>query len=288
MYSRIAANKRNTVFLMVFMFLFVLGLGLVLSWLFAGDGWIGWFAGVVVVVTVATFVQVKTSGTQFLQMVGAVEINPQDPAHDRLWRIVQNVCITAGIPFPRVYVIEDSYLNAFASGSRPEKALVGVTTGLLNELDDMELEGVIAHEVSHIKNYDVRLSTALFAFSAALLFTAEIFMRARGGKNNPLPLVGFALFVVAYPIVLLGRLAVSRQREYLADVSAVELTRYPDGLRSALVKIDSYGVNGKVYDAAASHMFFHGKTRSRFANLFATHPPMADRIKRVESSMNSF
>lgn len=288
MYSRIAANKRNTVFLLFFMFTFVLALGFVVSLVFAGDGWIGWFAGVVVVVVVATIVQVKQSGAQFLKMVGAVEINPQDPAHDRLWRIVQNVCITAGIPFPRVYVINDSSLNAFASGVKPEKALIGVTSGLLEQLDDMELEGVIAHEVSHIKNYDVRLSTALFAFSAALLFTAEVFMRARGGKNNPLPLVGLVLLVVAYPIVLVGRMAVSRQREYLADVSAVELTRYPAGLKSALVKLDGYGVNGKVYDAAASHMFFHGKTRSWFANLFATHPPMADRIKRVESSMDSF
>ncbi len=221
---------------------------------------------------------------------------PDEAAPD-LHNIVENLAIAAGVPKPRLYFIDSPALNAFATGRDPAHASVAVTRGLVERLDRSELEGVLAHELSHVKNYDIRFGTLVAIFVGFLVILSDIFMRAtlwggigrsRDRNNNGqigaiLAIVGLVLLVVSPIFAKLIQLAISRQREYLADSSGALLTRYPEGLARALEKISSGPPLGTAGNATA-HLFianpFKGKS---FSHLFATHPPIEERIKRLRA-----
>lgn len=216
---------------------------------------------------------------------------PADEAQYReLHRILENLAITAGLPKPRLYVVNDPAPNAFATGRNPRHAVVAVTTGLLERLDRSELEGVIAHELSHIGNRDILVMTVAVVLAGVVAMIADLFLRisffgggSRDNKNPVLLIAGIAAIIIAPIAAQLIKLAVSRRREFLADASGALLTRYPDGLASALQKISSYGAPMKRANHATAHLFisnpFGAHEAGRFiARIFATHPPIEERI----------
>ena len=211
-----------------------------------------------------------------------------------LYRMVENLAITAGLPMPKVYLIADTSPNAFATGRDPEHASVAVTTGILEALKNEELEGVLAHELSHIKNYDIRLMTVVIICVGIVNLLAQIFLRVGGfsghGRNRnqvgfAFALVGLILLIFSPIIAKLIQLAVSRKREFLADASGALLTRYPEGLARALEKIDSAGQPLQRANSATAHLFFANPFGShrRWLNAFSTHPPVAERVAALRS-----
>lgn len=221
------------------------------------------------------------------------------PANEREHRYLQNVteavAIGAGVPMPKLYVIDDPSPNAFATGRDPAHGTVAVTTGLLELLDRQELEGVIAHEIAHIKNFDIRLSSMMMATVGAVVLLRDVLLRAtfRGGmrrsggsKGNQgqavVMLLVLVLVVLAPLLAMVLRMAVSRRREFLADATAAYLTRNPEGLMRALAKLQSPQAPAMKVNEAVAHMFFTNPLRKRNArNLFATHPPIEERIERL-------
>lgn len=229
---------------------------------------------------------------------GAKQIKKSD--NPELFRIVENLSIAAGLPMPRVYIINDSSPNAFATGRDPKHAVVAATTGILEKLNKVELEGVIAHELSHVKNYDIRLLAVTAVLVGFIALLTDMFMRSLfwGGMNRDndsngraqivFLVVGIILAILAPIIASLIQLAVSRKREFLADASGALLTRYPEGLASALEKISSDPKPLKTATNATAHLFisnpFKKKDTGNFiAGLFNTHPPMEERIKILRS-----
>lgn len=226
-----------------------------------------------------------------LRMTGAHQTT-RDQNPD-LWNIVENLSITAGLPMPKVYIIEDPAPNAFATGRNPEHAVVAVTTGLLSVLERNELEGVIAHELSHIGNRDMLVMTVAVVLAGAIAMLADFFMRSLsfGGDRrdrHPIFLIFGIVGIILAPLAAqLIQMAVSRKREYLADASGALLTRYPEGLASALEKISAYGAPMRRAHHATAHLFISdpfggvGKrsVAQRIGGLFQTHPPAAERIK---------
>ena len=232
-----------------------------------------------------------------LSSSGARKANPKNSAELQLIRSIENMSITAGIPTPGVYVIDDPAMNAFATGRNPKNASVAFTTGILKVLDKNELEGVVAHELSHIKNRDILVGTIVVIMVGFVALVADMFMRtglngrSRSSEGGPaagvIILVGI-IFALLAPLV--GRLiqfAVTRKREYLADASGALLTRYPEGLASALVKINNNGQPMRKTSQATSHLFISnpfgkkGSVGSTIANLFSTHPPMEKRVEAL-------
>ncbi len=220
-------------------------------------------------------------------------------ANPQLYNIVENLCIAAGLPTPKIYIIDDTAPNAFATGRDPQHAVVCVTTGILQKLEKTELEGVISHELSHIGNYDIRVMTLVVVLVGTVTLLADWMLRASffGGrrKNSEggqlaaiLAIVGLILAILSPIIATLIKLAVSRQREYLADASGALLTRYPEGLARALEKIDKDQEPLEAANKATAHLYIvnplkeggHGSV-GWFAGLFNTHPPIADRIKKL-------
>lgn len=212
-----------------------------------------------------------------------------------LHRLLENLAITTGVPKPKIYLIQSPALNAFATGRDPAHASVAVTTGLIEKLGRSELEGVLAHELSHVKNYDIRFSTLVAVFVGFVVILSDMFMRmtfwggarGRNSRDNDsragalLAIVGLVLLILAPVIAKIIQLAVSRQREYLADSSAALLTRYPEGLALALEKINA-GPNLLTASQATAHLYIASPFKAgAIANLFSTHPPVADRIKRL-------
>lgn len=297
MYSAIAANKRNTV-LIIGAFVALLG-GISIWWGYSsGNGSSALF--IIGFVLLYTIFQYYMAGAIAVAMTGAVQIQKSD--NPRLWRIVENLSITEGVPMPKVYIINDPAPNAFASGRDPEHAVVGATTGLLAIMDDNELEGVMAHEIGHIKNYDIRVSTIVFGLVSAIGIIADFAIRMAffaGGNNRRdsnsgnlgaiLILVGIVASIIAWLIGPLVSAAVSRQREYLADATAVQTTRYPDGLASALQKLGEYGRPMKRASASMAHMFMNDPIKPGFTErLFSTHPPIPKRIERLREMFGKF
>ena len=231
-----------------------------------------------------------------VSMTGAV---PADPAtHKELIQIVENLSITAGLPMPKVYIVNDPAPNAFATGRNPEHSIVAVTTGLLEILNRSELEGVIAHELSHIGNRDMLVMTVAVVLAGFLAVLSDLFTRTlfysggrnsqrQGGGNAVLILVGILGIILAPLAARLIQFAVSRKREYLADASGALLTRYPEGLASALQKIGQYKIPMRRASRATAHLFISNpmpKKRGmaeKISNLFSTHPPIEDRIRRL-------
>lgn len=290
MYSQITANKRKTVILLLSFIVLISALG----WVFGQiQNTPTLFVAVLIFALVYAGLGYYFSAKIALAMTGAKPIEKKD--NPRLWRTVENLAITAGLPMPKVYIIEDSSLNAFATGRNPDNAAVAATTGLLDMLDDSELEGVIAHELSHVGNYDIRVMGLVIVLVTIIAFVSDIFLRMMiwGDQDNRgggavLILIGIAAAVIAPLVATLLRLAVSRQREYLADSSGVLLTRYPDGLARALEKIGASKQPMKRASNATAHLFIANPLRGRAAkglsHLFATHPPMEERVKRLRES----
>ena len=294
LYQQIARNKRRTIYLLVVFFLLLALIGAAVGYL-----WLGSALGGVVIALVIGFIyavsMIFQSTAVVMQMNHAREVTEQEAP--QLYHTVEDMALVAKIPMPRVFILDDSSLNAFATGSSPDNAAVAVTTGLLEIMNREELEGVIGHEVSHIRNYDIRISTIAVALASAITLLSSIGSRMMwfGGGNRrddregssglEIILVLFSLLsIVLAPLAAsLVQLAISRQREYQADASSVELTRNPYGLISALKKLDhSPDMEQKVDNASAALYINAPKKDSALQALFFTHPPIADRIDRLE------
>lgn len=270
-----------------------------LAWLwgyYSGNG-SGAFLIIAFIAGYALF-QYFASGSIAVAMSGAKQISKAD--NPRLYRMVENLAISQGLPMPKVYIINDPAPNAFAAGRDPKHAIVAATTGLLEIMDDNELEGVMAHELGHVKNYDIRVSTIVFGLVAAVGILADFALRmaffAGSNRNRDsgafgliLVLIGVVGWIVAWLIGPLVRAAVSRQREYLADASGAEMTRYPDGLASALQKLGEYGRPMRKVDSAMAHMFINDPIKPGFVErAFSTHPPIPKRIARLREMGSRF
>ncbi|MGZ6005491.1 MAG: zinc metalloprotease HtpX [Candidatus Saccharimonadales bacterium] len=290
MYSQIAANKRKTVVIMFAFVLFVGLIGLIFSEWQSGSPALTPYVllGALIYAVISYY-----SGSRLsLAVNGAQEITKRD--NPRLFRVVENIAITDGLPTPKVYIINDPAPNAFATGRNPNTSSVCVTNGLLEIMDDKELEGVIAHEMGHVKNYDIRVSMVAFAMVAVIAILADVMIRMTwfgGGRRNNSDgegnqiffLLGILAAILAPVIATMIQLAISRQREYLADATGALTTRYPEGLVSALAKIEKTGSALKRQNTATAHFFFANPLKGHsITNLFSTHPPIPDRIKRLQ------
>lgn len=294
MYSAIARNKRNTVFIMIFFLALIAGLGWLANAVYGGGGY-GMFIAVVVIAGLYVLVQYFAAGRQAIAMSGGIKLGSKSD-NPRLWRIVENLSITTGSPMPEVYIINDPAPNAFATGRDPKNAIVAATSGLLEIMDDSELEGVMAHELGHVRNYDIRVSMVVFGLVVAIGFISDMFLRmaffGRGNNNNGNPVVmvfGLVAMIVAPLIATIVQLAVSRQREYLADATSAMTTRHPDALASALAKLGEYGRPMKKQNTSMAHLWISDPLKPGvMSKLFATHPPIADRIERLQTMGREF
>ena len=295
MYSAIAANKRNTVII----------IGLFIALLSGISYWWGYSTGngssafmIIAFVFGYALLQYFIAGSLAVAMSGAVPIQKSD--NPRLWRIVENLAITEGMPMPKVYIIPDDAPNAFATGRDPKHAIVAATTGLLAIMDDRELEGVMAHELGHVKNYDIRVSTIVFGLVSAVGILADMAIRAAFFSGNrrdengnslgaALILIGIIASVIAFLIGPLVSAAVSRQREYLADASGAHTTRYPEGLASALEKLGQYGRPMRRASSSMAHMYINDPIKPGLTErLFSTHPPIPKRVARLREIGSRF
>jgi len=295
MYSAIAKNKRNTVLIIILFLVIIAGLSLIPTFVY-GD----WSYSIIIVVIAAAYAlfQYFMATRETLALSGAHQIQKAD--EPRLYRIVENLAITEGMPMPKVYVINDPAPNAFATGRDPEHAVVAATTGLLELMTDSELEGVMAHEMGHVKNYDIRVSLIVFGLVIAVGLIADmifrmIFWGGRGRDSNggPAALVFLAIGIVAAilaPIVAaVVQAAVSRQREYLADATGALTTRHPEALASALQKLGEYGRPVARTNTSMSHLWISDPNRPGFlSRLFSTHPPIPERVARLMGNAARF
>jgi len=288
MYSEIAANKRKTWLIMLGFLLVMGGLTWVLGQ-YMGDLTFTYIA--FAIATIYALFSYFGAAKMAVAINRAKQIEKKD--NPRLWRIVENLAITNGMPMPKVYIMDDPALNAFATGRDPQHAVVAATTGLLEAMDDQELEGVMAHEMGHVQNYDIRVSMIAFALVTAIGLIADIFWRMQffgGGRRDEragggvIAIFAFTLAILAPIIAQLLRLAVSRKREFLADATGALTTRYPEGLASALRKIAAHGSATRSQNTATAHLFFANPLKSgSIAKLFSTHPPVEERIARLQT-----
>ncbi|WP_353815735.1 M48 family metalloprotease [Agromyces sp. SYSU T00266] len=290
MYRAIARNKRNSVFTIILFLAIVGGLGYLAAVIYQD------LTIVVITLVIATayaLFQYFTADRQALAMSGAVEIHSVSE-HPRLWRTVENLSITTGTQMPRVFVISDPAPNAFATGRDPEHAVVAATTGLLEIMDDSELEGVMAHELGHVRNYDIRLSMIVFGLVVAVGFISDIFVRmaffGRNNNGNPVVMIfGLVAMLIAPLVASLVQLAISRQREYLADATGAMTTRHPDALARALLKLEQYGRPMRRQNSSMAHLWIADPLKPGVIDrLFATHPPIPERVKRLHEMGRSF
>lgn len=294
MYSAIARNKRNTVVIILLFLIIIAALGFLANYLW-GDGSWSIFIGTVIGSLVYVAIQYFAASRQAVALAGAHEISKADDP--RLYRTVENLSITLGMPMPKVYIVNDPAPNAFATGRDPEHAIVAATTGLLEMMTDSELEGVMAHEMGHVKNYDIRVTTIVFGMVVVIGFLADILLRmsffAGGNRNNnanPIFLVlGLVAMLVAPLVATMVQAAVSREREYLADATGALTTRHPEALASALHKLGEYGRPMRRQNTSMAHMWISDPTKPGVIDrLFATHPPIGDRIRRLLDNATKF
>ena len=293
LYQQIAKNKRKTVLVLTGFFLLVALIGAALGYLFAGSPVSGIIiAGIITVIYIS--VMVSQSTEVVMNMNNAREIHSAQEAPE-LWHVVEDMAMVAQVPMPRVFIIDDPSPNAFATGNDPEHSAVAATTGLLQIMNREELEGVMGHEMSHVRNYDIRLQTIALALSAAISSLVNFFYWFGGGfRSNRddddapgiIMIFGSILLVILAPLAAsIAQMALSRNREYLADAGSVELTRNPLGLINALRKLENAAPMEKVPPSSSSLYISDPELNSRhrrLAHLFDTHPPLEDRIKRLE------
>jgi heat shock protein HtpX len=294
-YEQIASNKRRSAALIFGFVLLVILVGVVIGQLIGG----GPMASIValVIAAVMAFTSYWKSDSIALAVSRAVPADPE--TYQRLHNLVEGLCIASGLPKPKVYVINDPAPNAFATGRNPQHAAIAVTTGLLEKMNRVELEGVVAHELSHIRNYDILVSTIAVTLVGSIALMTDLAIRMmwwnggrtsregdRSNSSNPLALFGFILLILAPIIAKAMQAAVSRKRETLADVSACQMTRYPPGLISALEKLRADQTATHSASMATAHMWIEqplsgvsdGGKLSFFHRMFNTHPPLDDRI----------
>ena len=295
MYRAIGANKRNTWIIMVFFIILIGALGYAADlYLSGGTGFV--FFAVLIGATIYVAIQYYASGSQALSMAGGQQIQKAD--NPRLYRIVENLAITTGMPMPKVYLVDDPAPNAFATGRDPEHAAVAATTGLLEIMTDSELEGVMAHEMAHVKNFDIRVTTIVFGLVVVVGIIADVLarmaffggMRRNNGGGNPLIIVvGIAAMILAPLLAALIQAAVSRQREYLADATGALTTRHPEALASALEKLGEYGRPLKKQQASMAHLWMADPIKPGVIDrMFQTHPPIEDRVARLLENQARF
>lgn len=287
------SNIRKTWLLITFFLVFVTSIGFVFSRIYGNPAILFFAFTISILMSLFSYWQsdkivIATTGARLL---------PKEAAPD-VHNIIENLAITAGLPKPRIYIVDSPQPNAFATGRDPEHAIVAVTTGILQIMNKSELEGVLAHEMSHVGNRDMLVSTVIVVLVGVIQLLADIFLRSmwfgggnggrdRGGGNAIFLLIGIALAILSPIAAVLIQLAVSRNREYLADASGVLLTRYPEGLASALKKLAQDNTPMRQANHATAHLWlddpYQGKknTVGWFAKLFMTHPPIEDRIKRL-------
>ncbi|AJA06560.1 protease [Candidatus Nanosynbacter lyticus] len=287
MYNAVSQNKRNTVLIMA-VFVAIIGI-------------IGVFIGIVadsyslsliifICAILYAWLQYFIAGKLAMAMTGAQEIEKNDAPE--LWRVVENLAITSGMPMPKVYIIDDPAPNAFATGRDPKHAIVGATTGLLEIMDKRELEAVMAHEMSHVRNYDIRVSMIAFGLVSAIGLFADLALRMmfysddRDREVSPIVYaLGLVVVILAPILATITQLAVSRQREYLADASGVLLTRDTEGLASALEKLRQFGRPMQKQSSSTANLFMNNPLKPGFfSKLFSTHPPLEDRITRLRNN----
>ncbi|WP_193508997.1 M48 family metallopeptidase [Cryobacterium sp. BB736] len=297
MYSAIARNKRNTVLIILVFLLIIGGLGLIANYMWAGTGNWSILIGTIIGALIYVVIQYFAASSQALAIAGGRQIQKQDDP--RLYRTVENLAITNGMPMPKVYIVNDPAPNAFATGRDPEHASVAATTGLLELLSDSELEGVMAHEMGHVKNYDIRVTMIVFGLVVAIGFISDILLRmtwfSGGNRNNNsggnpiLLIVGLAAMIIAPLVAGLVQAGVSRQREYLADATGALTTRHPEALASALHKISQAGRPMKRQNSTMAHMWFNDPIKPGVIDrMFSTHPPVQDRIRRLLDNATKF
>lgn len=291
MYKAIAANKRNTVLIMAVFVGLITALGWVVSYFLGSTSITPWILGGALVYAL---IQYFAAGALAVAMTGAQEIQKSD--NPRLYRTVENLSITLGIPMPKVYIIEDSAPNAFATGRNPQHAIVAATTGLLAIMDDRELSAVMAHEMGHVQNYDIRVSMIAFGLVSAVGILSDIVLRTfffgnrREGGTNPVVLVvGLIVIILAPIIATIVQLAISRQREYLADATGAMTTRDSSAMASALGKLLQYGKPMQKQNSSTAQLFISNPLHPGFfAKLFSSHPPLEERIKRLTENADKF
>ena len=299
MYRAIAANKRNTVFIIALFVIIIAVLGYVASFFIQGGDPLFITGATLVGAGVYTLIQYFAASRQALAISGAHEIQKSDDP--RLYRIVENLSITNGMPMPKVYIIDDDAPNAFATGRDPQHAVVAATTGLLAIMEDDELEGVMAHELGHVQNYDIRVSTIVFGLVVAVGFIADILLRfsffSGGNRNNnnnnggnPVVMIlGIAALIISPLVAGIVQAAVSRQREYLADATGAMTTRHPEALASALGKLAAYGRPVRRQNSSMAHMWIADPNKPGLIDkLFSTHPPIAERVERLHQIGGGF
>ncbi len=289
MYSQIDSNKRQSVLLMMVFIIVIIGLGYVFDQAAGTGSYAGVFFAIILsfgMTTISYFQGDKIA----LWSNAAQPIAKADNPY--IYRMIENLAITNGTPTPKIYIMQDPAINAFATGRKPELASIAVTRGAIDKLTNEELEGVLAHELSHVKNYDIRFMTLVAVLVGAISILSNIFLRSRwlprrsNDRDNNVGaifiIVGVVLAILSPLIAELIKLAISRRREYLADASGALLTRYPEGLAKALEKIQAENMPMSHANTATAHMFLANPFSGRkISNLFSTHPPIEERIKKL-------
>lgn len=293
LYNQISSNKRRTVVLLIVFFMLLAAIGAAVGYLWLGDMTFGVVIAVIIGAIYAMSMIFQSTNV-VMSMNHAREVTEQEAP--QLYHIVEDMAMVAQIPMPRVFIIEDQSLNAFATGSSPENAAVAATTGLLAVMNREELEGVIGHEVSHIRNYDIRISTIAVALASAITLLSSLGSRMvwfGGGRrrsddrDNGTGLLVFLFSILSLILAPLAatllQLAISRKREYLADASSVELTRNPQGMINALQKLQQSAPMQQPVDAASAALYINDpiKKEECLTSLFSTHPSISDRIERL-------
>lgn len=292
MYGAIAANKRNTVLIMAAFVGLIGAIGYFVSLYYGQTSVTYWVLGGA---AVYALIQYFAASKLAIMATGAQEIQKKD--NPRLYRIVENLAITIGIPTPKVYIIDDPAPNAFATGRDPKHAVVAATTGILEVMNDRELEAVMAHEMGHVQNYDIRVSMIAFGLVSAIGLLSDIALRMffwggddRDRNVSPVVMIVGVIVIILAPIMAaLIQMAVSRQREYLADATGAMTTRDAEGLASALEKLAKTGRPMQRQTSSTAHLFFNNPLQpGAIASLFSTHPPLEERIKRLRNNEGKF
>ena len=289
----ISDNKRNTVIVMILFILLVGLLGLA----------VGYFANsmeyaicITIFGVVYAFIQYFLSMRLAIAMTGAIKVDRKVPEQKRLYNIVENLSIQLNLPMPEVYIIEDPAPNAFAAGRDPKHSIVCATSGIIELMDDSELEAVMAHEMGHVQNYDIRVSTIAFGLASAVALISDLGVRLTFFSDDDdreiqpiVYVVSFIAIILAPVIALVIQMAISRQREYLADATSAKNTSNPDAMISALKKLKGHERPMEKQSSATSHMFFLNPLKPGFfSKMLSTHPPLEDRIKRLEEEKSRF
>jgi len=291
MYKAIAANKRNTFLIMAAFVGIISAIGFAVSYFYGNTSITYWVIGGA---ALYALIQYFAAGSLAVAMTGAQEIQKSD--NPRLYRVVENISITLGLQMPKVYIINDSAPNAFATGRDPKHAIVAATTGLLDIMDDRELTAVMAHEMGHVQNYDIRVSMIAFGLVSAIGILSDIVLRMlffgdnRNNNSNPVVLVVGIIVIILAPIVAaIVQLAVNRQREYLADATGALTIRDSEGMAQALEKLQTYGKPMQKQQSATAQLFISNPLKPGFfSKLFSSHPPLEDRIKRLRDNASKF